>query len=261
MSDKKNDETNYLYRVLQDGATIEVQLGEDRRADGALVPITRSIVASRGRVLTADVAPNGLAPHLEERYEAGDPHVRSLLERVEESEEGGVVSYTVVDQDEEAVKQAEAQAKALEQAAADQSAGVFDPLMATIGEVVNHLASADEDEQERVSAILDNAFGESLEELEDVPGSGDGEGGNESPPPGELTEEQQQAAAQAQEGVQATAPGEGQGTEGQAAGNAEELEGEALAEAGRKAGYPKLGDKSWSQLNAEQKREALAKAD
>lgn len=45
--------------------------------------------------------------------------------------------------------------------------------------------------------------------------------------------------------------------EDQGGGQEKQLAGEELEEAGRKADHPKLGDKPWSALNADEKRKAL----
>lgn len=210
MADDKNDK-NYIYRVREDGVTLEVQLGEDRLADGRVVPITRAIVGRAGQVLTSDVAPRGLAPHLEERYDAGEAGIRAAVERVELTEDDdGIARYVVVDQSDEEVERAEQQAESFRLGAEAAEAGRFDPVPAIQGllDLKAHIEASDDEENDRIEKVLQDHFGDQLDELDlDIePGEGDGDPGPSDP--SEPTEEQKQAAARAQEGVQGTASAE-----------------------------------------------------
>jgi hypothetical protein len=70
---------------------------------------------------------------------------------------------------------------------------------------------------------------------------------------GARADERQREALEASAGVQPP-PGSGQVPQR----STDELKGEALESAGREAGHPKLGDTPWSELSADEKRQALA---
>lgn len=76
-----------------DGASLEVEFGVQSDADGRESPIRKVVVARAGQPLSGE-----LAPHLVKRWEEGEEHIRSLVDRLDE--DGNIVSTEAFSVDE-----------------------------------------------------------------------------------------------------------------------------------------------------------------
>lgn len=204
------------FRTTRGGVSVDLLIGDrpDPANPGRRTPISRSEIAPAGKVY------DNLAPHLVDKYDNNDEHVRSLLEEVDD--DGGAVGAPTVEG--------------------------YEGLQSDLGDASTRIQEL-EAENEGLRDELQKAADELTQASADLNAA---QGGQAE----QVTELQARVAELEQQLEEATAPA----GEGGAAPPVDEfaaLDDDGLKAAGREAGYPKLGDTNWSELDDDQKREAL----